>query len=112
MEAGRLRHRITIEERSGSTDSMGQVTYTWSTLATVWAQVRMAGAGERFVSGADTELAQVSHRINIRYRDDVTTLNRVIHDGRTLDIHSAIDPEGRQREMLLLCREVIGQADG
>jgi len=109
MRAGRLRHRVTIEEASESRDGLGASILSWSTLATVWGEVRMAPAGERVVSGADVEVAQVTHRVKIRYRDDVGPLNRLLHDSKILDIESAVDPDGRGRELVLLCREEVGE---
>lgn len=107
MQSGRLRQRITIQTHTESRDALGASIWTWSTLAKVWAEVRMPYGSERFVSAADVEVAQVTHRVKIRYRDDVSPLNRIVWRSRVLDIESAVDPDGRRRELVMMCREQI-----
>lgn len=104
---GDMRHRITIQQRTETRDALGASVFTWSTLATVWAEVGGAFGSERFTSGVDQEVAQVTHRIRVRYRDDVTPLNRVLYGSKVLDIETAIDPDGRRRELVMMCREEI-----
>jgi SPP1 family predicted phage head-tail adaptor len=47
----------------------------------------------------------ISHRVIIRWRDDVTSKNRLVYRGRTLEIVGVTDPDGRRRELWLECRE-------
>jgi len=111
MQAGRLRQRVTIQERTVSQDALGQVVETWSALAAnVPADVRMAGGMERFSNAIDQTVATVTHRVRLRYRDDVTPLNRILHGSRVLDIQSAVDPDGRRRELVCFCVERVGEA--
>lgn len=93
--------------RTETRDDLGSAVFTWSELETVWADVRMSHGSERFVSGADQELAQATHRIRIRFRDDVSALNRVVHDEKIMDVESVGDPDGRGRELVMLCREPV-----
>lgn len=105
MRAGRLRVRITIESRALVQDALGQAVESWSTVATVPADVRMAGGGERFVRGADQEQAAVDYVVRMRYRSDVTPLTRLVWGSRVLDIESAVDPDGHGRELVCRCVE-------
>ena len=107
MRSGRMRHLITIQQRTETRDALGGSVWAWSTLATVWAEVRMAGTQERYVSSVDQDVATITHRVKIRYRSDVGPLDRIQHDGRTLDIESAVDPDGRRAELVMMCREVV-----
>lgn len=100
-----MRARVTIQSRTIAQDALGQAIESWSTVATVPADVRMASGGERVVSGADQELATITHVVRMRYRDDVTPLARFLHGERTLDIESAVDPDGRGRELVCMCVE-------
>lgn len=111
MQAGRLRNLITIQQRTLTQDSLGGSVETWSTLAaSVPADVRMVGQGERYVASADQEVALVTHRVRLRYRSDVTPLNRIIYGSRVLDIESAVDPDGRRRTLVLTCSERVGES--
>lgn len=108
MRIGPLRHRVTIQSATLAQDSVGQPIATWANLATnpsVWAEVTSAPAGERFVSGGEQVLANLTHKVRIRYRTDVTVKMRVSHLSRYLYIENVVDPTGRGRELVLLCRE-------
>jgi len=63
VQAGRLRQRVRIEKNVPVQDSYGEPIAGWSAVVTVWAEVRMTGGRERFVPGADQEVAAVSHRV-------------------------------------------------
>lgn len=105
MRAGRMRARVTIQSRTITQDALGQAVESWSTVATVAADVRMAGGSERFVSGGDQEQAAIDYVVRMRYRSDVTPLMRLVWGSRTLDIESAVDPDGRGRELVCRCIE-------
>lgn len=108
MRIGPLRHRITIQSFTVSPDSVGEPIATWANLTTnptVWAEVTSVPAGERFVSGGEQLIATLTHKVRIRYRTDVTVKMRLIHNSRYLYIENAVDPTGRERELILLCRE-------
>jgi SPP1 family predicted phage head-tail adaptor len=102
MRSGRLRHRVTIQRPSVSTNARGQKTTAYDTLATVWAEVKP-------LMGRELERAQQIHaetRIRVRMRaTDVTPRDRLIHDDRVLEILSVIDPLERGAELVIDCRE-------
>jgi SPP1 family predicted phage head-tail adaptor len=105
MEAGKLRHRVTLQGRSVSQDaSTGEGTVTWSDIDTVWAQVRPLSARE-FISGR-AELQEVSTEVVMRYRDDVDASDRATWGTHTYDIVSVIHDE-RLTQLTLLCREAV-----
>lgn len=109
MQTGTLRNRIEIQKLTRTRDSLGGIVETWARLVEVWANVRMSGAGERMISSVDQEVALVTHRITIRHRTDVSVENRILHGDRVLDIESAVDPDGRRRELVLVCSERVGE---
>ena len=51
MEAGQLRHRVTIQQATETTDGFGGVTQAWATFATVWAAVEPL-TGREYLQGA------------------------------------------------------------
>lgn len=105
MDIGNLRHRVTIQSKTESQDAYGEATYTWATVVTVWAAVEPLTARE-FISGR-AELQEVTTRIRMRSRDDVTPEMRCTWNGHTYDIESVIRIEERDIEMELLCTEAI-----
>lgn len=87
IEAGQLQHRLAILERIGTQDpTFGTWTYSWETLATVWAEVQdvLPSRGERIADGIS--IASRPCRVRMRYRDDVDSSMRLSFEGRTLRI--------------------------
>jgi SPP1 family predicted phage head-tail adaptor len=109
MRIGPLRHRVTIQQKSTAQNAFGEEAITYSDIATnpsVWANVRPATGRESFVAGADQQLSELSHRVQIRYRTDLSVEMRVVWESRNLDIESIHDPSGKREFLNLLCREV------
>lgn len=107
MRAGDLRHRITIQKPpvTETRDSTGGVDESWETFATVWASKAHMTSREFFA--AQKSNAETTDLFIIRYRDSITTKMRVLFGSRTYDIIGANDPDGRRRELHLLCKEVV-----
>lgn len=106
MRAGRLRHRITIQENQPMTDAYGQPVENWVDVATVWGAVEPQRAVERFVDEANQLLASRTTLIVIRYRTGVSVESRVSWSGLTFNIRSIVNPDWRNRELQLTCEEV------
>lgn len=106
MKAGKLRHRVTIQNKgTPARNSYGEEVITWATEATVWAEVDPL-RGREFLE-ARREGAEVTTRIRVRHRDGITPSMRVVWGSHTYDILSVIEVEGREREIHLMCRELI-----
>lgn len=106
MRAGRLRHRVVLQEKGTvSQNEFGAEVITWTAVATVWASVEPL-RGREFIQ-AKQEQAAIDTRIRLRHRDGITPVMRAVWNGRVYDILSVIRPEERQREIHLMCREVL-----
>ena len=104
MRAGKLRHRVTIQQTTETREStMGGVIDTWGTFATRYASVSPLTGREYFT--AQQHASEVTHEVRLRYLSGVTTKMRVLHDGRTFDIESIANTDERDRETVLLCKE-------
>ena len=105
MESGRLRHRITLQRPTVTPDSHGDQTKTWTTLATVWAQVLEMTMRER--QAAAQTLADVDVRVRMRGRSDfrLTPKDRVVWGSRIFDVRGVVDMGGKNVEWQLLCTE-------
>lgn len=108
MRAGALRHEVAIQQRSTSTDAIGGQVDTWSTLATLQAEVRpMQG---RELLAARTIATEVTYKITLRYNsifaDPKTAATyRVSYDSRIFNVHAIINQGERDREISLLASE-------
>lgn len=104
MRAGLLRHPITIEGVEWVQDpKSGAVTEQWVEFAKVWAEVREL-RGREFWAAQQVQ-SEVTTRVLIRHIEGVTPEMRVQHGDRVLEIDHIIDPDGRGRELQLMCKE-------
>lgn len=104
---GKLRDRITIERRIREPDGYGGFTESWTTFATVWAQVKPVSARERMF--AQKLEGNITHMIRIRHLDGVTADMRIGLKGRVLKIAAEpINVDERGRWLDLTCEEGTG----
>lgn len=109
MKIGKLRHRITLQEYTSSRDSFGAEVETWSDTATVWASIEPLSGREYFA--AQQVNAEISTKITLRYRSSVKPTMRVLYEGRVYEILSVINAGERNRELILICKEVPGSGE-
>ena len=105
IRAGSLDKVISVLVRTVAPDSYNQPIETWTTLATVHAEVINEGGGEFYA--AQKLFAETSVVFRIRYLADVTPLNRISYNGRTLQILHVKDVGFRHAELQLLSKEVV-----
>ncbi|MCO7458407.1 phage head closure protein [Stenotrophomonas maltophilia] len=84
LPAGRLRHRVLIQQQVTTRDSDGVEQTAWVDVATVWASVEPLSARE-FIQSGQTQSA-VTARITMRYRDGLSPSMRLVHRGEIFNI--------------------------
>ena len=103
INAGDLTDRIVIQQATETKNSVGEVTLSWSTFATVWADVSA-------LSGREAErygqiVGFTGHKVTIRALAGVKPAMRILYAGsRTLEI-GAINEYERGWYMELICTE-------
>ena len=103
INAGNLADRIVIEQAAETRNSVGEVTLSWSTFATVWADVQA-------LSGREAErygqiVGFTGHKVTIRQLPGVKVSMRIIYEStRTLEI-GAINEYERGWYVELICTE-------
>lgn len=102
---GEMKHRITIETPTRSTDGIGGFTSTWATFASAWASITPVAAREDF--HASRLEHRVTHKIMIRYVASVTSNMRVVFGSRTFQIKGIKNLEERNRFLELKCEEGV-----
>lgn len=111
MQAGKLRHRVTIQESIETRDTDGAVLEeNWSDWKTVWGSVEPVSGSERYIQSEAQVLAEATNRIRIRCRTGLDHKKRVLWvDGsrtRIFDILHVAEIESRRREIHLICKEL------
>lgn len=108
MRAGQLRHRIEIKHFVEGYNEIGDPVQKLETFAKVWAEL-LDLKGREYWSAAQAQ-SEVTTRIRIRYLEGVDASMRVYHDGREFLIDHILDPDGRKRELHLMCKTLDGPA--
>ncbi|WP_318594326.1 phage head closure protein [Enterobacter kobei] len=110
MQAGKLRHRVTIQEPVMVQNSeTGAVNKTWLDVATVWAEVSPLSARE-FIA-AQASQGEITTRITIRFRTGITRKHRILFRGGIYNIEGVLpDPDSGREYLTLPCSE--GLNDG
>lgn len=101
MRAGKLRHRIEIQQRQDDRDPAGQPVDGWVTVCKPWADVRYLN-GRQFI-GSDAETNADGVSIRIRRRTDVTADMRVLFRQSYFDILAVLPDEDDLEYVDLAC---------
>ena len=101
MQAGKLRHRITLQKPvKAQSPATGAIVNSWADVATLWADINDLSVRE-FVA-AQAGQSEVTSRITIRYRDDVTNKHRILYRGRIYNIQGVLADDKSGSEYLTL----------
>lgn len=103
ISAGTLDKRVALEHRAATADAIGQPSNTWTTLATVWANIRYPSGLSAIRANADTAMVKVS--IRIRYREDITEAMHIRHKTALFKIHAVL-PNREKGHVDLVCELV------
>lgn len=115
-----MRHKVTIQEVTETQNSYGEPTQSWSTFAERWASIEPIAGREYFAAKHENTEADV--RIRLRWERllvQLTTKHRVLYtrplldespetaQTRVFDIEAVLNLRERNREVVLMCREVL-----
>ena len=110
MRAGRLRERIEIRRLTVTDDGMGGRAENWTTVVRdVPAEVVLNQSQSRFVGGAGQEPALATHTVRLRGQTDISPLDRIVWNGRLLDVTDANRSSTRPPVITAVCRVRVGE---
>ena len=101
MRPGLLNSRVVVQQQSTTQDALGQPVLSWSTFATLWANVRHTSGVEAIKTDAIASVVRAS--IRVRYRGDLTAAMRVIHGSTTYNIVAVLPDVGGKEYVDLAC---------
>lgn len=105
MNAGKLRHRVTLEEYSPAPEADGGEVPVYYPVATVWAEV-LELRGRQYLEAREAH-SDITTRIRIRHRTDVRPEWRVRFGATLYRVEHVVDLAGRRRELELLCVAIL-----
>jgi len=106
MQAGALNKRLDFETPNTVADTFGEETEAPYTLvASVWGSIEPL-SGNELLRAQQTQ-AEVTHRVRIRYRTGITPKLRIAYADRYFNILSVINRGERNRELEIMCKELV-----
>ena len=105
MRAGALRNEVWIKSPTATTDTYGDTTISWGTVAVCWASIEPLRGREWVASGMEN--SEITARCRIRYYSGILPTMRVYLGSRTFEIVSVIDPNERNAELELMVKELV-----
>ena len=105
LRTGRLRETVTIQQVTLTRDSHGQPIESWSSFATWRCEIAPVRGREYFA--AQQFAADTSHKLTGHWISGVLPTMRIAHGSRTFRIESVINVGERNRELELMCVEVL-----
>ncbi len=82
IEAGRLRHRIRVEQQVQVKNSFGESSIEWEAIGTFWAEIRPMSSREMLI--AQQTQSRVDTVIVMRYNRAITASMRGVHSELSL----------------------------
>jgi SPP1 family predicted phage head-tail adaptor len=108
--AGKLRDRVTIQQKSVGRAANGEEIVTWvNVIANAPAEVKVGGA-QSFLRGRElvvlnTALSETTVQVRMRYRSGLNTTMRITWQGNPYYVAEVLPGgKGNKSEVMLLCR--------
>jgi SPP1 family predicted phage head-tail adaptor len=107
----RLRHRITIENLVETPDGAGGFVSSWTSVATVWAELlpitaNVLAAGSEVLNDMQIENKQ-GFRITLRFMSGITAKMRITHNGRVFNIRRVVNVNERNEALEIFAEEGV-----
>ena len=102
---GRMRHRVTIQSPTATTDTGGGKSVAWGTLKEVFADIQPANTS--YGTKHEQETETVTHKVVIRHRADIGTNYRIKFGSRIFNIVGILNPDERSKFLEISCTEGI-----
>ena len=103
MRAGRLKHPVTIQRFISTVNDFGETIEEWSDLYTTRAEIKPISAKEIFAS--DRPITEMTHKITIRYREELKPTDRIKFNNRYFNITSIANYNEQNQVLEILTKE-------
>jgi SPP1 family predicted phage head-tail adaptor len=107
LRAGRLLHQVVIERKTETQSSTGAPIETWSTFATVWANM-MPLSGKEFLRAEQLQ-SSIQATCVIRWLDGVVPTMRVVFKGLKYNISAILADPRFARHLTLMLEQGLSQ---
>lgn len=108
INSGDLKHRVTIQKRTMTSNGFGGWVETWTDICTVWGNYNPL-SGRELLAQQQVN-AQITVDVQIRYREDILPLavpiRRIVYKGINHNVLGCIDVDNAHVELRLQCEVV------
>ena len=103
IDPGQLTSELALEAMQPVADGMGGYAESWSEVGMVWGRIEPLSTSQKDFG---TRLQpEVTHRILLRFRPDISTAMRLRKAGRIFSLRSIHDPDESERYLVCLASE-------
>lgn len=115
MRISKLQQRISVQRRSSTLDAYGQEINSWTTIGTVWAEVKPLSGKEKMRSNAMVVESQLTHQVTVRYSElFLPSIEadawRILFGTRIFNITASMNVDEASKYIIFDCTE--GSLDG
>lgn len=103
--ASRLRHKLTLQIETRSADDVGGYIRSWSDVVELWAEINPVSGGEKLFGGQLQP--EITHKILLRYRDDINSGMRLKFENRVFNIRYVINVAEKNEVLEILATEGV-----
>lgn len=103
LDPGQMSARLTLEIREDISDGQGGIVSGFAVVTSLWARIVPVSARDE--ERADEEVFAVTHRIWIRFRDDLAAGMRFRKGLRIFVVRAFYDPDEMRRYLICQCAE-------
>ena len=105
MRIGILKHKVIIQSHTITKDGYGAEVSTWEDFTTTYASIEPLSGSELF--SAQQTYNKVISKIRMRYISGIKTDMRINYDGRLFDIEAILNIRELNKELQLMCSEIV-----
>ncbi len=91
FDPGQMTARLDLEVPQAVADGQGGATVGWTVAASLWARIEPVSAV--IVEQASAEAGRITHRIWVRFREDIAAGQRLRKGGRVFLVRLVRDPD-------------------
>ena len=103
MQAGKLRHLLTLQQATDVLNARGEAIPGWANVTDLWGSIEPLSGREGFQ--AQQMYASATHRVRIRYRAGVVPKMRFLKGSREFEIDAVLNVDERNRELVCIATE-------
>lgn len=104
FDPGLLRTPIELQACEVTPDGQGGSNETWQTIADIFAHIEPVGSASQIRARIDEQ--KISHRITLRYREDLELSQRFQRGTRSFLIRGFYDLDETKRYLICKCEEL------